>query len=110
MTELIEPQELKIVSRTPVINLIEGEIALLENQFKDLAEELINEKYQKFGLDFMNKETIGKHVQIISLKESKYSHHFLFYGTENEKRIISIQNQPTVRVDDKKIEISCIFF
>lgn len=67
-----------------------------QRDFINKQDTVIKEAFIRNGVDVTDIEFIKANVSRIIKEGDEFEHYFLYYGTPDEKRIISIQINPTI--------------
>jgi len=58
--------------------------------------DIMKQAFSAHGIDINDLEFIKKNVSRIQKEGEKFEHYFIFYGTDKQERIISIEIQPDI--------------
>lgn len=86
--------------------------SVMQQHHKELVrkqDETIKAAFIKNGIDFNDTEHLKNNLSRIIIKGDEFDHYYMYYGTEKQIRIISIQRLPEIATtySDNKYICTC---
>lgn len=78
------------------LDFLSKQTNLFSRQLCNKKDEIIKERFIAHGIDVTDIEFIKTNITIIQRVGDKFEHYFLYYGTPDEKRLMSMAIHPDV--------------